>query len=150
MQQSTNPEFNRAVIRVNVHKGFSPAAGSGGTSLSAVSGSEELFVASALARRQTVQYVDPADVARNGPALLQLAELVCIDEAAAIPLPVVKLFLGPFLLFISSTVNGFAPFSFLAFTMIKIWGKFKTIKPSRMEVTQHTHPPTLPLPRPTH
>jgi N-acetyltransferase 10 len=34
------------------------------------------------------------------------AELVVIDEAAAIPLPIVKNLLGPYLVFIASTVNG--------------------------------------------
>jgi N-acetyltransferase 10 len=32
---------------------------------------------------------------------------VVIDEAAAIPLPVVKDLLGPYLVFMSSTINGY-------------------------------------------
>jgi N-acetyltransferase 10 len=35
------------------------------------------------------------------------AELVAIDEAAAIPLPLVKKLLGPYLVFMSSTINGY-------------------------------------------
>lgn len=52
--------------------------------------------------RQTVQYVLPSDSAK-----LSQAELVAIDEAAAIPLPIVKGLLGPYLVFMSSTVNGY-------------------------------------------
>eukprot|EP00928_Gymnodinium_smaydae_P038712 TRINITY_DN26640_c0_g1_i1.p1 TRINITY_DN26640_c0_g1~~TRINITY_DN26640_c0_g1_i1.p1 ORF type:complete len:1041 (-),score=246.90 TRINITY_DN26640_c0_g1_i1:44-3166(-) len=52
--------------------------------------------------RQTVQYVCPSDWQH-----LAQAELLVIDEAAAIPLPVVKKLLGPYLVLISSTVNGY-------------------------------------------
>ena len=48
------------------------------------------------------QYIHPGDSHKLGQA-----ELVCIDEAAAIPLPLVKKLLGPYLVFMSSTVNGF-------------------------------------------
>lgn len=34
------------------------------------------------------------------------AELLVIDEAAAIPLPLVKSLLGPYLVFMASTING--------------------------------------------
>lgn len=34
-------------------------------------------------------------------------ELLVIDEAAAIPLPMVKYLLGQYLVFLSSTVNGY-------------------------------------------
>lgn len=47
------------------------------------------------------QYIHPGDSHKLGQA-----ELVCIDEAAAIPLPVVKALLGPYLVFMASTVNG--------------------------------------------
>lgn len=33
--------------------------------------------------------------------------MLVIDEAAAIPLPIVKSMLGPFLIFMSSTVTGY-------------------------------------------
>ena len=51
---------------------------------------------------QTVQYIQPQHAAQ-----LSQAELVVIDEAAAIPLPVVKALLGPYLVFLCSTVNGY-------------------------------------------
>jgi N-acetyltransferase 10 len=38
---------------------------------------------------------------------LAQAELLIVDEAAAIPLPTVKKLLGPYLVFLSSTVNGY-------------------------------------------
>ncbi|KAA0148865.1 hypothetical protein FNF29_06339 [Cafeteria roenbergensis] len=54
--------------------------------------------------RQTIQYVQPSDAT---PAALAQAELLVIDEAAAIPLPQVRAMLGPFLVFLSSTTNGY-------------------------------------------
>lgn len=56
------------------------------------------------AHRQTIQYVDPRQVAQN-PGM---AELLLVDEAAAIPLPVVKKLLeGAHLTLLSSTVQGY-------------------------------------------
>ncbi|XP_078405701.1 RNA cytidine acetyltransferase [Cetorhinus maximus] len=72
--QSLNPEFNKAVVRVNIYK----------------------------EHRQTIQYIHPADAVKLGQA-----ELVVIDEAAAIPLPLVKKLLGPYLVFMASTINGY-------------------------------------------
>ena len=72
--QSTNPEFNKAVVRVNIFHDH----------------------------RQTIQYIHPGDAAK-----LSQAELVVIDEAAAIPLPLVKALLGPYLVFMASTINGY-------------------------------------------
>ncbi|KAM3919322.1 RNA cytidine acetyltransferase [Leptodactylus fuscus] len=72
--QSLNPEFEKAVVRVNVFK----------------------------EHRQTIQYIHPADAVKLGQA-----ELVVIDEAAAIPLPLVKSLLGPYLVFMASTINGY-------------------------------------------
>ncbi|XP_076801006.1 RNA cytidine acetyltransferase-like [Clavelina lepadiformis] len=72
--QSTNPEFNKAVVRVNIFK----------------------------EHRQTIQYIHPTDAAK-----LSQAELLVIDEAAAIPLPLVQKLIGPYLVFLSSTVNGY-------------------------------------------
>jgi len=71
---STNPEFNKAIVRVNIFRGH----------------------------RQTVQYVEPHDADK-----LAAAELLVVDEAAAIPLPLVKRLLGPYLVFLASTVNGY-------------------------------------------
>merc|ERR1712166_965769 len=72
--ESTNPEFNRAIVRVNIFRDH----------------------------RQTIQFILPQDHAK-----LAQAELLVIDEAAAIPLPLVKCLLGPYLVFMSSTVNGY-------------------------------------------
>ncbi|BFZ04227.1 hypothetical protein BsWGS_07266 [Bradybaena similaris] len=72
--QSSNPDLNKAVIRVSIFRDH----------------------------RQTIQYIHPADSHKLGQA-----ELVCIDEAAAIPLPLVKNLLGPYLVFMSSTINGY-------------------------------------------
>ncbi|KAK6922906.1 Helicase domain [Dillenia turbinata] len=52
--------------------------------------------------RQTIQYIQP-----NEHEKLSQVELLVVDEAAAIPLPVVKSLLGPYLVFLSSTVNGY-------------------------------------------
>ncbi|GAA5987747.1 hypothetical protein JCM11641_006516 [Rhodosporidiobolus odoratus] len=52
--------------------------------------------------RQTIQYIQPQDY-----HVLGQAELVVIDEAAAIPLPIVRSLLGPYLVFMASTINGY-------------------------------------------
>lgn len=52
--------------------------------------------------RQSIQYILPSDSIK-----LAQAELVAIDEAAAIPLPIVKSLLGSYTVFMSSTVNGY-------------------------------------------
>jgi len=49
-----------------------------------------------------LQHIRPHDHER-----LSQAELLVIDEAAAIPLTIVKKLLGPFLVLMSSTVNGY-------------------------------------------
>lgn len=72
--QSTNPEFNKAIVRVNIHR----------------------------QHRQTVQYIQPQDSFTLGQA-----ELLVIDEAAAIPLPLVRKLMGPYLVFMASTINGY-------------------------------------------
>ncbi|KAG0669940.1 killer toxin resistant protein [Maudiozyma exigua] len=72
--QSTNPEFNNAIVRVDIKRGH----------------------------RQTIQYIVPQDY-----HVLGQAELLVIDEAAAIPLPIVKNLLGPYLVFMASTINGY-------------------------------------------
>ncbi|RPD62967.1 DUF699-domain-containing protein [Lentinus tigrinus ALCF2SS1-6] len=72
--QSTNPDFNKAIVRVNVFRNH----------------------------RQTIQYIQPQDA-----HVLGQAELVIIDEAAAIPLPLVRNLLGPYLVFMASTINGY-------------------------------------------
>ncbi|KAF5290206.1 hypothetical protein FQR65_LT11640 [Abscondita terminalis] len=72
--QSTNPEFNKAIVRVNIFRDH----------------------------RQTIQYIHPTHHHK-----LSQAELLVIDEAAAIPLPYVKAMLGPYLVFLASTINGY-------------------------------------------
>lgn len=72
--QSTNPDFNKAIVRVNIHR----------------------------QHRQTIQYIRPQDA-----HVLGQAELVVIDEAAAIPLPLVRQLIGPYLVFMASTINGY-------------------------------------------
>ncbi|WRT68032.1 uncharacterized protein IL334_005007 [Kwoniella shivajii] len=72
--QSTNPEFKKAIVRVNIFRGH----------------------------RQTIQYISPED-----SHVLGQAELVIIDEAAAIPLPLVRQLIGPYLVFMASTINGY-------------------------------------------
>ncbi|TFK42880.1 GNAT acetyltransferase 2-domain-containing protein [Crucibulum laeve] len=72
--QSTNPDFNKAIVRVNVFRDH----------------------------RQTIQYIQPEDA-----HVLGQAELVVIDEAAAIPLPLVRNLIGPYLVFMASTINGY-------------------------------------------
>ena len=52
--------------------------------------------------RQTIQYILPQHHERAATA-----ELLVIDEAAAIPLPTVKALLGPYLVFLCSTINGY-------------------------------------------
>ena len=52
--------------------------------------------------RQTIQYIQPQDA-----HVLGQAELVVIDEAAAIPLTLVRSLMGPYLVFMASTVNGY-------------------------------------------
>ncbi|CAK7262937.1 N-acetyltransferase 10 [Sporothrix epigloea] len=52
--------------------------------------------------RQTIQYIRPQDA-----HVLGQAELLVIDEAAAIPLPLVRKLMGPYLIFMASTINGY-------------------------------------------
>lgn len=72
--QSTNPDFNKTIVRVNIHR----------------------------QHRQTIQYIQPQDANTLGQA-----ELLVIDEAAAIPLPLVRKLVGPYLVFMASTINGY-------------------------------------------
>jgi len=52
--------------------------------------------------RQSIKYVRP-----DQPDKISSAELLAIDEAAAIPLPTVRALMGDRLTFLSSTVNGY-------------------------------------------
>ncbi|KAJ2995414.1 N-acetyltransferase 10 [Globomyces sp. JEL0801] len=51
---------------------------------------------------QKAIWIQPSD-----HGVLAHAELLVIDEAAAIPLPTVKKLLGPYLVFMASTINGY-------------------------------------------
>ena len=139
--QSTNPEFNSAIVRVNIfhsHRQTIQVQQHTHTHTH----THSLALARARARARThaythatyashslplhalashpthtpvlrpayvlcaCQYIHPADSAKLGQA-----ELVVIDEAAAIPLAHVRKLLGPYLVFLASTVNGCAPFA---------------------------------------
>jgi len=50
----------------------------------------------------SIQYIHPSEAQKLGQA-----ELLVIDEAAAIPLPLVKALFGPYLIFLASTINGY-------------------------------------------
>ncbi|KAL1506351.1 hypothetical protein ABEB36_005734 [Hypothenemus hampei] len=52
--------------------------------------------------RQIIQYIHPTDADK-----LSQADLLVIDEAAAIPLPHVKAMLGSCIVFLASTINGY-------------------------------------------
>ena len=52
--------------------------------------------------RQTIQYIAPSEAGK-----LSQAELLFIDEAAAIPLPLTQALLGPYIVVLSSTVTGY-------------------------------------------
>lgn len=52
--------------------------------------------------KQSISYILPTDV-----NLFQMAELLVIDEAAAIPLHVVKKIMPPCLIFMASTIHGY-------------------------------------------
>lgn len=57
---------------------------------------------SSSALRQTIRYADP-----TSSSLFTHAELVLVDEAAAIPIPVVRSLVGAYLTFLTSTVSGY-------------------------------------------
>lgn len=63
--------------------------------------SRQAVAASDIVLSRSLQYIHPADSVKLGQA-----ELLVIDEAAAIPLPLVKNLLGPYLVFMASTING--------------------------------------------
>jgi len=100
--QSTNPEFNKAIVRVNI---FHDHRQTIQVCMCLLWEEGGLCVSEGLRLYQQVlplQYIHPGDSHK-----LEQAELVCIDEAAAIPLPLVKNLLGPYLVFMASTVNGY-------------------------------------------
>ncbi|KAG5447438.1 N-acetyltransferase 10 [Clonorchis sinensis] len=80
--KSTDPDYNHAIIRIDVHRQN---------------------------HRQSLVYLSPWELASQMVGIgSQQADLVCIDEAAAIPLTLVRLIItGPRLAFMASTVNGY-------------------------------------------
>lgn len=76
--RSNDPEHGNAVIKINVYKDHN----------------------------QTIHYIDPIEAAQTKLSV-QLSNLFIVDEAAAIPLPIVKSFLNSQLVFLSSTINGY-------------------------------------------
>ena len=78
---SNSPEKkSQNILRINIHR---------------TSGSGSMI-------RQTISYIKPTDY-----KLLAQCEILAIDEAAAIPLPIVRKLLGPYTIFLSSTINGY-------------------------------------------
>ena len=55
-----------------------------------------------------MMYLFICSIQPNEHEKLSQVELLVVDEAAAVPLPVVKSLLGPYLVFLSSTVNGYS------------------------------------------
>ncbi|CAH8479368.1 unnamed protein product [Heterobilharzia americana] len=79
VSRSMNPEHNQAVVRIDVYRQN---------------------------HRQSLIYLPPWELAALSS--IRQADLVCIDEAAAIPLPIVQsLISGPRFVFMASTVNGY-------------------------------------------
>lgn len=74
IHQSANPQYNKAVVRINLFKDH----------------------------RQTIQYVSPQD-----SQYFTQAEMLVVDEAAAIPLPLIEKMFGPYLILMASTVSGY-------------------------------------------
>lgn len=79
--RSLDPEHNQAIVRIEVSR---------------------------QSHRQSLVYMAPWELAGHLGMGEQQADLVCVDEAAAIPLALVRLIVrGPRLVFLSSTVNGY-------------------------------------------
>lgn len=76
--RSNDPEYGNAIVRINVYKDHN----------------------------QSINYIDPIEASQSKLSM-QMSNLFVIDEAAAIPLPIVKNFLTSQLVFLSSTINGY-------------------------------------------
>ncbi|MGH0156896.1 UNVERIFIED_CONTAM: hypothetical protein FKN15_032558 [Acipenser sinensis] len=100
--QSLNPEFNKAVVRVNIFKEHRQTIQYIHPGDAVKLGQAELLVIDEAAAIPLPLYIHPGDAVKLGQA-----ELLVIDEAAAIPLPLVRKLLGPYLVFMASTINGY-------------------------------------------
>ncbi|TPP65668.1 N-acetyltransferase 10 protein [Fasciola gigantica] len=81
VSRTTDPDYNQAVVRIDVHR---------------------------QTHRQSLVYLSPWELASYLSRGGQQADLVCVDEAAAIPLALVRHFIeGPRLVFMASTINGY-------------------------------------------
>ncbi|CAH8830455.1 unnamed protein product [Trichobilharzia szidati] len=79
VSRSLNPEYNQAIVRIDVYRQN---------------------------HRQSLIYLPPWELAAL--STVKQADLVCIDEAAAIPLPLVQSIInGPRFVFMASTINGY-------------------------------------------
>ncbi|CAH8440187.1 unnamed protein product [Schistosoma turkestanicum] len=79
VSRSVNPEYNQAIIRIDVYR---------------------------QSHRQSLIYLPPWEMAALSS--VKQADLVCIDEAAAIPLPLIQSIInGPRFVFMASTINGY-------------------------------------------
>lgn len=79
--RTTDPDYNQAVVRIDIHR---------------------------QSHRQSLVYLAPWELASHLSRGGQQADLVCVDEAAAIPLALVRHFIqGPRLVFMASTINGY-------------------------------------------
>lgn len=76
--RSNDPKHGNAIVRINVYKDHN----------------------------QSIHYIDPIEASQSKLSV-QMSNLFVIDEAAAIPLPIVKTFLTSQLVFLSSTINGY-------------------------------------------
>lgn len=76
--RSNDPEHGNAIVKINVYKDHN----------------------------QSINYIDPIEASQSKLSV-QMSNLFVIDEAAAIPLPIVKNFLTSQLVFLSSTINGY-------------------------------------------
>ena len=103
--ESTNPAFGKAIVRVNIYRSHRQVRSPATTTLRFAVGRTLNARAKPMPLSvQTIQYIQPQHHSKLGQA-----ELLVVDEAAAIPLPLVKQMMGPYLVFLCSTVNGFAP-----------------------------------------
>ncbi|KAL6502634.1 hypothetical protein OROHE_024287 [Orobanche hederae] len=97
--KSRDPDFKKAIVRINIYKQHRQTI--------QVCVKKHCLLSNIEMRKTEfstflLQYIQPHEREK-----LSQVELLVVDEAAAIPLPVVKSMLGPYLVFLSSTVNGY-------------------------------------------